>query len=80
MKAITLTREQDGPVPPACCECGYPFDFGQTAILRHDMLFCSKACATPGARPAGHGPQKKLLSGLDCEPGQLDLFRTDGEL
>jgi hypothetical protein len=24
--------------------------------------------------------QKLLFSGLDCLPGQLDLFQTDGEL
>ena len=23
--------------------------------------------------------QKVLLSGMDCQPGQLDLFETDGE-
>jgi len=29
--------------------------------------------------PNTTGTQKMLLSGLDCLPGQKDLFQTDGE-
>jgi hypothetical protein len=30
--------------------------------------------------PAEQRRQKVLLTGLDCQPGQLDLFETDGEV
>ena len=37
----------------------------------------------PRRKPAefenGEGRQQMLLAGLDCLPGQSDLFRTDGE-
>ena len=38
----------------------------------------------PQPRPrkfeSDRGQQRVLFSGLDCLPGQLDLFATDGEL
>ena len=37
----------------------------------------------PGLRPTrfenGEERQRMLLAGLDCLPGQADLFQTDGE-
>jgi hypothetical protein len=48
----------------------------------YDAFALSNAPPEPkpwhGDEPA-NTRQKVLLAGMDCQPGQLDLFETDGE-
>lgn len=76
-----------------CAHCGLEVQVGETVYVANGQEFCSRACVGHGmlilerppiSRPAPKpkGPkatQKPLFAGLDCLPGQLDLFTTDGE-
>lgn len=59
-----------------CPECG------QLQIVESVCPQCREAARQRAKRQftSNHARQQPLLAGLDCLPGQCDLFQTDGEL
>jgi hypothetical protein len=54
---------------------GYPDDF-QGDLFSLDRTPVKPARPVEAVNPPAR--QTVLFSGLDCEPGQMDLFQTDG--
>jgi hypothetical protein len=57
----------------------------QFAVEQNDGSECVLRNPAPSPKPwRGNEPentqQKVLLTGMNCQPGQLDLFETDGEV
>ena len=66
-------------VTQTCARCGAEFKIETDLLGNADSNVCME-CLTSKPLPFVSTPsrQRRLFSGMDCLPGQLDLFRTDG--
>jgi hypothetical protein len=63
-----------------CTRCGEEFRIETDLLGNADSAVCVP-CLTrkPVEFQNDATRQRRLFSGMDCLPGQLDLFKTDGE-